>query len=155
MIWPGGNSRPFHMCTFESCERKVHAKGLCSAHYMQKRAGIELRPVRQSFSTEKDRKAGASVRSKRVHQKKVEMVNAIKAEQGCADCGESDPVVLEFDHVQTGKTANVAKLVYSASVQRILDEIRLCEVVCANCHRRRTANRRILAPKCPYVYNGI
>jgi hypothetical protein len=59
----------------------------------------------------------------------------------CVDCGESDPVVLEFDHLENKAFSIGAKLVQFAW-QTILDEIEKCEVVCANCHRRRTAQRR-------------
>ena len=56
------------------------------------------------------------------------------------DCGETDPVVLEFDHV--GKKAfSIGHALKSYKWQRILDEIEQCEVVCANCHRKRTAQR--------------
>lgn len=60
----------------------------------------------------------------------------------CADCGEVDPVVLEFDHLSDNKLFNVAQALPSRTWQTILDEIEKCEVVCANCHRRRTAQRR-------------
>jgi hypothetical protein len=59
----------------------------------------------------------------------------------CVDCGETDPVLLEFDHQEDKSFAIGAKLVQFAW-QRILDEMAKCEVVCANCHRRRTARRR-------------
>jgi hypothetical protein len=59
----------------------------------------------------------------------------------CVDCGETDPVVLEFDHV-ADKEFEVARNFAERSWQSILDEIEKCEVVCANCHRRRTAARR-------------
>jgi hypothetical protein len=55
--------------------------------------------------------------------------------------GEADPVVLEFDHLGDKSFSIGAKLV-QFKWQRILDEIEKCEVVCANCHRRRTARRR-------------
>lgn len=59
----------------------------------------------------------------------------------CRDCGLNDPVVLEFDHVQP-KRSTVAKLVGdAATIKRLNEEIARCEVVCVNCHRRRTANR--------------
>ena len=59
----------------------------------------------------------------------------------CVDCGESDPVVLEFDHVGV-KRFDVADLIQSSrSWQTILAEIEKCEVRCANCHRRVTAQR--------------
>ena len=62
------------------------------------------------------------------------------SEHHCVDCGESDPVVLEFDHLRDKSFATGAKLAQFAW-QTILDEIKKCEVVCANCHRRRTAQR--------------
>jgi hypothetical protein len=59
----------------------------------------------------------------------------------CVDCGERDPVVLEFDHVGD-KAASISKLVSDAASMKVVDaEIASCEVVCANCHRRRTAIR--------------
>lgn len=61
----------------------------------------------------------------------------------CTDCGEADALVLEFDHIKrTQKKRGVAWLV-SNSYQwaTILAEIAKCEVVCTNCHRRRTARQ--------------
>jgi hypothetical protein len=59
----------------------------------------------------------------------------------CIDCGERDPVVLEFDHVKP-KTGEVGRLVADGErVARVMDEIARCEVTCANCHRYRTAQR--------------
>jgi len=58
----------------------------------------------------------------------------------CTDCGEGDPLVLEFDHVGE-KSFDVGKGIRDRSWQSVLDEIAKCEVVCANCHRRRTVRR--------------
>jgi hypothetical protein len=60
----------------------------------------------------------------------------------CVDCGESDPVVLEFDHIGTDKAAMISVMVKNRmSWERILAEIQKCVVRCANCHRRVTAAR--------------
>jgi hypothetical protein len=59
----------------------------------------------------------------------------------CVDCGERDPVVLEFDHLRD-KEFDISQKLITFSWRRILKEIDKCEVVCANCHRRRTATRR-------------
>ena len=48
--------------------------------------------------------------------------------------------VLEFDHLRD-KTSNVSYLIGSGQLKRVKQEIAKCEVVCANCHRRRTARR--------------
>src|SRR5689334_19401205 len=55
-------------------------------------------------------------------------------EHPCIDCGEKDPIVLEFDHVKGKKEANVGHLI-SGSLEKIITEIDKCEVRCANCHK--------------------
>jgi len=56
----------------------------------------------------------------------------------CMDCGEFDPLVLTFDHVRGKKKMNISQMVNQGySVEAILAEISLCEVVCSNCHMRR------------------
>ena len=62
-------------------------------------------------------------------------------EHPCADCGETDAVVLEFDHLRD-KRFNIGAALPYRNWKSILEEIEKCEVVCANCHRRRTARRR-------------
>lgn len=59
----------------------------------------------------------------------------------CVDCGETDPVVLEFDHVYGEKRRAVSKMLGSFSWAAIAAEMEKCEVRCANCHRRKTATQ--------------
>jgi hypothetical protein len=60
-------------------------------------------------------------------------------DQACLDCGLRDADVLEFDHREE-KTANLSALVgWGTSISRLRSEIARCDVVCVNCHRRRTA----------------
>ena len=58
----------------------------------------------------------------------------------CKDCGISNPIVLEFDHVRGKKIDNVSRML-THSKENLEKEISKCDVVCANCHRIRTANR--------------
>jgi hypothetical protein len=61
----------------------------------------------------------------------------------CVDCGESDPLVLEFDHVRGEKKYNVSDLIRRyAGWKTIMAEIDKCDIRCANCHRRATAKRQ-------------
>lgn len=59
----------------------------------------------------------------------------------CVDCGETDPIVLEFDHLRD-KKHNIASMIGRRCWDDILKEIEKCQVCCANCHKRRTAKRR-------------
>lgn len=61
----------------------------------------------------------------------------------CIDCGESDPVVLQFDHVRGTKLGNVSRMVSKGSPLSVIQaEVEKCDVVCANCHHRRTAKQQ-------------
>jgi hypothetical protein len=61
----------------------------------------------------------------------------------CVDCSETDPVVLEFDHVRGIKDIPIARAIRRQySIDRLQREIDKCDVRCANCHRRKTADER-------------
>ena len=58
----------------------------------------------------------------------------------CVDCGETDQVVLQFDHVRGEKIAAVGTLFNECRPWEVIAaEIEKCEVRCANCHWRKTA----------------
>ena len=60
----------------------------------------------------------------------------------CVDCGETDPLLLEFDHRERNtKTGVVGVLTARKPWQRVLAEISKCDVRCVSCHRRRTAKQ--------------
>ena len=59
----------------------------------------------------------------------------------CVDCGESNPIVLDFDHRDPSiKTSNVPRLT-RYSWKRVIEELKKCDVRCSNCHRVRTAKQ--------------
>lgn len=62
--------------------------------------------------------------------------------KSCVDCGEQDPIVLDFDHIANNKVCDVSKMVSRGyRLWRIEQEISKCEIRCANCHRRITYKR--------------
>lgn len=66
----------------------------------------------------------------------------VKVDRGCTDCGyNAHAVALDFDHLP-GQT-KLYRIATMAGMSRTLidAEIAKCEVVCANCHRIRTADR--------------
>lgn len=62
-------------------------------------------------------------------------------EHPCVDCGESDLLVLHFDHEKLEDKYMPVTSMLLLSRQRIQDEIARCFVRCANCHARRTAEQ--------------
>ena len=72
---------------------------------------------------------------------RVFLVDYLKAHP-CVDCGESDLVVLQFDHCRGEKRKEISNMVRQGwSLKTIKAEITKCDVVCANCHSRRTAKQ--------------
>ena len=82
-----------------------------------------------------------SARRKRRIARHREVVLALKSVP-CADCGRAfPPEVMDFDHL-SHKKGEISSLMYTHGTNILLTELAKCEVVCANCHRIRTANRR-------------
>lgn len=56
----------------------------------------------------------------------------------CAECGDADIRFLEFDHI-ADKNCHVTDLVRKGcSLERIQQEIALCQVLCIRCHRLKS-----------------
>ena len=63
------------------------------------------------------------------------------AKSACKDCGACDEETLEFDHLGDKRREVSVMRAMGYSLQALREEIAKCEVVCVNCHRRRTARR--------------
>ena len=87
------------------------------------------------------------LRTRAWQKRNAEWLDAYKAERGCARCGERDSVVLQFDHIDPATkpkhqynplrqnwTVNWTML----GKERREMELAKCQVLCANCHLRKT-----------------
>lgn len=94
--------------------------------------------------------------NKEAHRRAVSKYNKIQREEikklrdelksvPCADCGKSyGPHVMDFDHREgETKRGNPADISAKYSLKFYLKEIAKCDVVCSNCHRERTYQRRL------------
>src|SRR5262249_33117784 len=80
------------------------------------------------------------------HKAKLRAFLQVAKNAPCADCGGCfPPCVLDFDHREgEDKLFNVSALNHHrwVSIQQLETEIAKCDLVCANCHRERTHQRR-------------
>jgi hypothetical protein len=76
-------------------------------------------------------------------RKAREFVTRFLKKNPCVDCGEKDYVVLEFDHLEPSlKFKEISHMVHVGyGIESIEKEISKCQVLCANCHRRKTAKQ--------------
>lgn len=76
---------------------------------------------------------------------RVQWIQNIKSNTPCVDCGRIyPPYCMDYDHVpERGlKIKSVSRMVLnSAPKNRILDEIKKCDLVCVLCHNKRTYDR--------------
>ena len=119
---------------WRSKEHGIRQSWCRSCHNAHKRATYGLSREREIARTTLRRQRLVSENAPRLHE--------YLASHPCVDCGEGDPVVLEFDHLRD-KRCDVTQLLWSGFLwSQIEIEIAKCEVRCANCHRRRTAQQR-------------
>lgn len=103
----------------KSCQKKLSAE-----HYLKKRDKYLLSQVN-------------------IRTRNKQFIYDYLRDKSCVDCGESDSVVLEFDHIDpTQKVIGIANTVRDKwSIEKITSEMGKCEIRCANCHRRKTAKQ--------------
>lgn len=77
---------------------------------------------------------------KKAFQDAKTYINEYLQSHPCVDCGENDIIVLEFDHIVDNKRDAISNLRRS-SLKAVKEELKKCEVRCANCHRRKTAKQ--------------
>lgn len=95
------------------------------------------------FNVEKTKKEKPERRSAKEKKKVQEMLGSLKERSGCVDCGQTYPsYILDFDHVYGKKVANIGQMLNYFSVEDIMKEVAKCDVVCSNCHRERTYQRK-------------
>lgn len=100
------------------------------------RKGVDATIYAEGGEEYKQRKR---TRQRQIVHRNTRLIYEYLCEHPCFDCGEADPLVLEFDHVRGEKRRNVTDFARTyGSWETIRAEIEKCEVRCANCHRRRT-----------------
>ena len=68
-----------------------------------------------------------------------------KKKLSCSECDENHPATIEFHHKEENqKEKGIAIMVNDGcSIKKISEEMRKCEVLCSNCHRKLHYKKRI------------
>ena len=82
--------------------------------------------------------------NKRSRDRNYKHIVAYLSEYPCSRCGETDIEVLEFDHLDPSeKEYNVSQLAtLGYSLEKLQTEMDKCQVLCSNCHRKKTIQDR-------------
>jgi 5-methylcytosine-specific restriction endonuclease McrA len=107
---------------------KVHRQTYYQAHYKKyrdsylKRANVRREKLKTEFHTN---------------------MLAYLSDKSCVICGENDQRVLEFDHIEPAeKKFSISQAVkLGFAWEEVKLEIAKCQVLCSNCHKKRTAEQ--------------
>jgi hypothetical protein len=85
-------------------------------------------------------------RTVRYKDKINSFIKSYKAATPCVDCGHNfNYYVMQFDHLpQYIKNFNISNFSdYTRDVTKVIEEMKKCDLVCANCHAERSHQRRL------------
>ena len=127
-----------------SCKKEFELNETNFARHIRKKDGFQAQCrecqkeyKKNHYDQNKQKYVDKAKRNKEKSKRKF--LDWLKDKQ-CADCGNNDIRVLEFDHVRGEKEYNISQKA-GLSLEVLLKEIEKCDIVCANCHRIRTCTR--------------
>ena len=86
--------------------------------------------------------ANVARRRRKAETEIIKLILAYLQQHPCIDCGEDNPVILEFDHVRGDKRDSICDLIRrGCGWATISAEVQKCEVRCCKCHRLKTAKQ--------------
>jgi hypothetical protein len=100
--------------------------------------------ARENYHKNREANADKQRLSKKARMNAIKVdVRKLKEDTPCMDCGVQYPYYcMDFDHVNGKKVTHISEMIHNASAKwKIFSEITKCEIVCANCHRKRTHRR--------------
>ena len=98
----------------------------------------------ESYLRNKDKVHRAAVGARLVLRDEI---RALKERTPCADCKLLFPhYVTDYDHREgVEKVYVISKIIFWHGRAKVMEEIAKCDLVCSNCHRIRTHERRVNA----------
>ena len=111
--------------------------------YTQEQREKQRARVKAHYESNKEYYKEKAKRQRATYKQKVrDYISTYLGKNPCIDCGMSDKRVLEFDHVRGEKLFNISDgIKRQMNLDKIKNEIKKCDVRCANCHRIVTSER--------------
>src|ERR1035437_6516884 len=126
------------ICELCTEEISVYSR-YCKPHASDIRKARDRNRKRQTYS---DGVAYQKVKDRQLAQREIKrlIVCDYLSDNPCIDCGQSDIIVLDFDHRGDDHKVSgvVAMMNNGCSPGRMIGEIAKCDIRCANCHRKKT-----------------
>ena len=121
-------------------EKKLNDFGLRSTAKDGRQTYCKICAVESRMESYYNNKDKESEYRKNIKKRNQKLLQEYKSSRPCTDCKQNYPYyVLDFDHLHS-KKYNVSQML-TLSWGTILNEIEKCDLVCANCHRKRTYSR--------------
>lgn len=92
---------------------------------------------------------------KKLIEKYLAWLNIYKSKRGCIRCKIKDPRILDFHHKnESDKKFTLGTFRRSVGFNQIQNEVKKCEVICANCHRIVHYEKRVKSTNIGVSYTG-
>ena len=80
---------------------------------------------------------GVKIRKRAAELKRIKRKewSEYKAKIKCTNCGFSHPAAIDFHHVNRVDKQSIHKLAQNGNFKGVMEEIKKCIPLCANCHR--------------------
>ncbi len=134
-------------CLDKACVKvkSWHARKMQSPEYREWYR-VRQREASRKMRADPAKRMKDNARSQVQMRARRDLIQAIKIEKGCTDCGwRGHGEALDFDHLDPKEKKSMVSRIKTLSLESLMAEIAKCEVVCSRCHRIRTAKRRAAA----------
>jgi hypothetical protein len=116
---------------------------ICGSDDMSKRSGL-CKEHRRQYSKDYYQKNKEVIKAKNLthnrnsrERNRAWLIEFLRTKE-CIDCGNKDIEVLQFDHRDQATKTKMVYQYLGASLARMQEEIKKCDIRCANCHIKRS-----------------
>ena len=84
-----------------------------------------------------------TLRNRKLRESRGRWLDIYKRKKGCEMCGyKADATALQFDHIDRSTKVNSISNMRHFNLSTLIQELRKCRVLCANCHSVHSKNQR-------------